>query len=333
MATIKDIAEIAGVSKSTVSNVINGLNKCSDKTRDRVLKVMEELNYKPNIAAKTLKTKKSNLIGLVLPKSLKDDVFSKTQFYQMLLAGINRELSLKYFDLIIMNSTNNISNWVRERNLEGIILLGEFSKEELKGLEKINTPIISIDSYENSLPNAISINSDDTLGGYLATEKLIKSGAKDIYFVSGDFNNEEIFRRRLLGYQTALMDYGLNFKEENIIITEVSLEGGKEVAHLLKESCGIFACADIIAFGIISELRKTRNRSNIQIIGFDNLESCEFISPSLTTVEQGIFEKGRLAIELIYNKLNNIEIKKSNLINLKIIERESTGGRKWQEYN
>ncbi|WP_134113219.1 LacI family DNA-binding transcriptional regulator [Hypnocyclicus thermotrophus] len=326
--TIKDIAKLAGVSPSTVSNVINGVSKCSTDTRDNILALIEELNYKPNITAKSLVTKRSKLIGFVFKQD------NENSFLQNLLYGIQSGIkNFPEYDIITTNINNsyNLEEWITKRNLDGIIFLGMFSSNLISKIQRLNIPILLIDNYFEQIPNINYVYSEDTLGGYLATEHLIKKKCKHIALATGSLKENELFFRRYLGYKSALEDYGIKL-DGNLIFESkhIDFNSGKILGELItqnKNIDGIVSLADILAIGIIKRLNKEYNKipDDILIIGFDNIPGCEYTTPQLSTIDQGIYEKGYKSINILINKIENnnkdsIEVQ----IPIKIIEREST---------
>jgi LacI family transcriptional regulator len=325
--TIKDIAKLAGVSPSTVSNVINGVSKCSEDTRNNILALIEELNYKPNITAKSLVTKHSKLIGFVF----KQDNNTDSSFLQNLLYGIQNGIkNFPEYDIIStnINDSYNLEQWVTKRNLDGIIFLGMFSSNLISKIQRLNIPILLIDNYFEQIPNINYVYSEDTLGGYLATEHLIKKGCKNIALATGLLNENELFFRRYLGYKSALEDYGINLNEKLIFETkDIDFKSGRILGGIInqnKDVDGIVSFADILAIGIIKSLNN-KIPNDVLIIGFDNIPGCEYTTPQLSTIDQGIYEKGYQSINILINKIENNDKNSTEVqIPIKVIEREST---------
>lgn len=320
--TIKDVAKYAGVSVSSVSNVINGMNKCSEETKIKILDAMNELEYKPNLTAKALVQKKSNLIGVIFD--------SDNDSHGKILKGIESFLRMNgEFDFLSMTYVDNNStqDWVLRRSLDGMILVGDFEKNVISYLQKLGKPIVCIDNYREIAEKTGYINSEDTLGAYLATEKLIKEGITEPYILS--VKNNEISNRRYLGYQTCLEDYGIEFKDEmHIEVQKEDFLEGKLVGATIgnKGIKGILCTSDILALGVLKSLYnfKISVPEEVKIIGFDNLAGSEYTNPSLTTVDTGSLKKGEKACELLVKLIEGIEINKFEInIEVKIIKRET----------
>lgn len=320
--TVKDVAKYANVSASSVSNVINGINKCSEETKMRILDAMNELNYKPNLAAKSLVQNKSNLIGVLYDNG--------DYSHEKILKGIEYFLRInEEFDFLTMTylNTNLTEEWILRRNLDGIIIIGDFEKNIVHYLKKLGKPIVCIDNYSEIVEGTGYINSEDTLGAYMATEQLIKKGVLEPYILSTKGN--EISNRRNLGYLSCLEDYGIEFREEMLIeVPKEDFHEGKLVGATLsyKGIKGILCTSDIIALGVLKSLYnfKISVPDEIKIIGFDNLAGSEYTNPSLTTVDTGSFRKGEKACELLIKIIEGIEVKKYEInIEVKIIKRET----------
>ena len=330
--TIKDIAKEAGVSVATVSNVINGIKKCKPETKDRILKVMEALNYKQNLAAKALATNRSNLIGFVLNKGL----LQENPFYSTLLSGMDSAIrKSENYDLLIAGAFKDstgefsVTDWIQKRSLDAVVFMGITDEEILKDVDKLGIPMVLIDLKFESLKNAFFITIDDELGGYLATKHLIEKGYRNIAFIGGKCI-DGIMKERYEGYLRAHLEAELEPSEKNIFLENVSYEGGLKVGESLLSAEGIdaiFCVADIMAFGIMKTLSKSDKNipKNLAIIGFDNLKSSEYIIPALTTIDQNIFLKGKKSIEILLEKLEGKSIDDKNIvIPIRLIEGETT---------
>ncbi|MBN1469820.1 MAG: LacI family DNA-binding transcriptional regulator [Fusobacteriaceae bacterium] len=323
--TIKEVAKMAGVSVSSVSNVINGVNKCSEETRLKILDAMDKLDYRPNLIAKSLVQRKSNLIGVIYKKE-------NYQTYRTIIKGIERYIRLdNEFDFLTMTyeNINAIEDWIRKRNLDGVILVGNFPANILNFLYKINQKIVCVDNYDNSFENIIYINAEDTLAAYLATEALIKSGVQKPYFIGIRKEDSELVNRRLLGYLTCLEDYGIEFEEQmHLIVPKHDFLEGKLIGSVLQSRNieGVICSEDILALGILKTLYNfdISCPKQIKVIGIDNVEEGEFVSPALSTVDTGSLKKGEKSCEILLKLIENVEIKKNEYtVSTKIILRET----------
>lgn len=322
--TVKDVAKLAGVSPASVSNVVNGINKCSLETRNKILQAMSELNYRPNLTAKSLVTKKSNLIGLIYQGNR---IFS----FDEILKGINFSLrSEEEYDYISMEYTDlpTVEEWILKRNLDGLILVGDFNNNILSHLDSLNRPIVCIDNYHETLKNISYVNSEDTFGAYLATELLIEKGVKNPIFISSKLEIDEIAKRRYLGYISALEDYGIKFEENMLIQLESTdfLQGKIIGANLGNEVEGILCSHDLLALGILKSFYKkgVNSLNNIKIIGFENIRGSEYTNPSLSTVDVKGFYKGKKASNLLIKRILGIVLEENEInVETELILRET----------
>lgn len=193
-ATIKDVAKYAKVSISTVSNVLNNIDKASEETKKKVLEAMEILEYHPNFTARSLVRQKSNIIGIVFPKHERIPICSKfvidTPFYTEYLNGIEYSARQNNYDVLItgVRDEEKCKNWILKRNLDGVIFFGKISNEFIEKLEELKIPFSLTDAQEDHLKKYNRVGVDDELGGYIATRHLIDLGHKYIAYVFYDAN-------------------------------------------------------------------------------------------------------------------------------------------------
>lgn len=331
--TIKDVAKHAKVSPATVSYVLNGVKKVSEKTKKRVLDAVEELNYYPDFAAVNLSKRTSNLIGVVLPAA-EESMFEHNAYYNEFVGGIELVARLNNFDTLITGEGNieGLSQWVKKRNLDGLIYMGLFPEESSAELKALNVPTVLIDAYGEYTEYFNNVNIDDERGGYLATKHLIALGHENIAFVATNVNLSPVDYLRYQGYQKALKEASLSHDEGLLFEVEtISFEKGKSIGEVMLESqyafSGIVTVSDILAFGIIKAFYQNHLHvpTDYSIIGFDDLSISQYSIPSLTTVRQNIFGKGKTAAQLILDLIKSTA-KKNKCIKLpvELIEREST---------
>lgn len=332
--TIKDIAALAGVSVTTVSNVINGnSHKTSEETVAKVRKVIEELNYIPNYSARSLVKKQSKLIGVIIPQTeAENQVILENPFYSELVSGIEAKLrEMGYYMMLTGVDTDKsyldvFVNW----NLDGAIILGVYKEKFYEQLKKINVPILLVDSYiDDDFYYKIGI--DDEHGGYLATRYLIDAGHKDIGIVTGAIRHDGVEEKRFLGYKRALAEAGLNYSEDLVFHGHVDYDYGVEAGELIAEVKGkmtaVFVTADVVAAGVITGFhnREVNVPDEISVIGFDNIPIAKMIVPSLTTVNQNIYEKGVKSIEQLISVIESKDSgsKDTVMMPLEVVERKS----------
>lgn len=310
-ATVRDIARVAGVSVASVSNVMNGVDKVSEETRERIIQVMVDLDYHPNLVARSLTKRRSEMLGLLLP--ITDEGPTSTSlllrdnpFYGELLSGVEYQASALGYDVVIkgIRSGESCRDWVLKRNLDGAIFLGNFSEvisEELQGLGR---RLVLIDCYDEGIQAHSTIGIDDENGGYLAARHLLENGHRNIAIVASNVNLDGPIRRRFLGYKKAMEEFGLSVTDDLILLDELSFDGGYRIGRKLLERpeiTAVFAVGDVMAFGILKAMHEAKKQipEDLSIVGFDNAKGCEYSKPALTSVDQPVYDRGRMAVEAL----------------------------------
>jgi DNA-binding LacI/PurR family transcriptional regulator len=315
--TVIDVAKEAGVSRTTVSNVFNNRAKFSDQTRSAVLAAARKLGYKPNLAAQSLITNHSRLIGLILPSYVDTNTLTNTPFYNIIIDSVYSVLRNEaYYDLIIFSvpykeKLPQVSDWIDSRNVDGILVIGEYNQAFLNDLNSKAIPVVLIDNYSRAAYSNFSyINSDDETGGYLATQKLISGGYKKIGICSASMDSP-LMLKRYEGYKRALNEAG--YKEYIFNGNGSPFEAGMQLGKILLEQQidAAFCTEDTLAIGFLCCLLKNDVRVGLDfgLVGFDNINNGRQIHPELTTVDQSIFEKGETATKTllnIFNKKNSV---------------------------
>lgn len=324
--TIKDVAKKAKVSLTTVSHVINNkpYARISKSTRERVLKVVSELNYKPNIIARGLAIRKSTLVGVLLP-----DIDSS--FYARILQGIENVANKFDYSILLYTTSYNAEKELEvveiliEKRVDGLIIVPTFTKEDVfwyNELKENRIPFIVIGNYIGD--ESIYVNQSD--GIRLAFEYLIKLGHKDIFYFSGPKGVITADERRR-AFKDLVKKNGL---EEKCLIVEsgFSWKDGykttKDILNLKKMPTAILSSCDIAAMGIYKALNEAGYKipDDISVIGYDNLDICEALSPALTTINQPKYELGEIAAEKLFNLINGKKEEKKVILP-ELIIRES----------
>lgn len=339
--SIKDVAERAGVSKASVSYALNGVKKISEETKRKIFKAIEELEYEPNLVARSLSSGKSKLIGVILPITETGDVTSdlleKNPFFSEFISGLSYVLSQYDYDLLLsgMNSNITYSNWIARRRLDGIILLGIYPKTIYEEIKKLNIPTVLSDVYEEYAQDFHCVHVDDEYGSYLVTRHLLDLGHKRIGFASGTIKSSKVNLKRFNGYKKALREEKIEIDENLIFETNVTFEGGLDVAeHILEKKIqldGLVVVADIMAIGVMKYFQDNGYiiPNDLSIIGFDDIRYARYCSPGLTTINQDVVKKGMLSAELIIKELETKETSKESIvITPKLIVRGSTTNKK-----
>ncbi len=331
---IYKIADQAGVSKSTVSRVINNKAGVKDSTRKKVNRVIKDLNYKPNSSAKGLASKKTNTVGLVV-SDITDPLFAK------IVKGAERKAMEANYNMMLANS-----HWVVEEELKCIQM---FEEGRVDGILMISGGSeVRLDNYLNNLvSNKLQIvvvdrkienqripklNSDNLDAGYRATKYLLDLGHKKIAHIKGeDVASSAASKDRVAGYKKALAEAGI--KDQIIYPGYFDRQKAEEATHkLLQEQPGvtaIFYSSDIMAVGGLKAIKKEGLKvpADISIIGIDGIEVAALMDPPITTLSQPAYEMGYQGMEKLIRKLEaesedlHFEDK---IFQLQLIEREST---------
>lgn len=334
--TLKDIADKAGVSMMTVSNVINGKhNRVSAKTIEKVNQIIKEYNYVPNLSARSLMNKTSNIIAVVIssrnPDTLDGNILTNP-YVSTMLGTIEIELRRHGFYTMLRSITDlsELEQLLRNWNIDGIIFLyPDFEQELSEFNRKIDCPIAVFDSAIDD-PDIINVCSDDEKGLYLSTKYIINRGHTNIAFVS-DYEGNPLLTKRLTGYKKALAESGIPFRPEYILsyppTYEGGIEAGKKIADMSGQISAAATTADICAAGIMegARLGGLRIPIDLSVTGYDNLQICQFTIPKLTSISQDIPKKALTATQMLLERIQTgIMPKPSTIVlDVEVTERQS----------
>ena len=311
--TLKDIADKAGVSMMTVSNVINGKhNRVSAKTIEKVNSIIKEYGYVPNLSARSLTNKKSNIIGVIISLDENDSMpnYLENPYISTMIGTIEYELRQHGYYAMVHSICNqeDILTLLKHWNVDGIIFLYPYDTKEMKEFLKTTTcPIAMFDSSLSS-SNFINVSSDDTKGLYLSTKYLIEHGHTHIAFVA-DYEYNALLTNRFLGYKQALEEFHIPLRKEYIYSFSPSYEGGVaagiEIATSKYPITAVVTTADICAVGIMEGVRSYGYTipEDLSIIGYDDLYLCNYTFPKLSSVSQNVTEKAKIATRLLLERI------------------------------
>ncbi len=334
MVTIDDIAKEAGVSCTTVSNVIhNNIKKVSPATVERINSIIKRTGYVPSLSARTLKTKSSKLVALIdRLDSENRSQFASDPFLNMLTAAVEKALRERGYFLMIraVQDIEELKAFLRNWNVEGILIPGLLEEDPIfNELENFHMPIVVTDSFASGQKNVVNVGLRDREGAYIATQHLIDNGHKDIAFVGPKVYKAGVIAERLEGYKEALGNNGIEFRSDLVFecefVTDEMIAFGANLAKR-NDITAIFATADILAAGIMSGITQGGKKipSDISIVGFDDINWCKMTNPMLTTIHQDTREKGRIAAEQMIELLEEKHVEENNIIlPVSLIERGS----------
>jgi len=328
MVTIKDIARLANVSLSTASKALNDRPDVSEATRKRVKEIAEKYNFSPNAFGKGLKSKTTENIGVIFCRE--HQPLSGNPFYSRVLEGIESEIGMNNYNLILHLipecNQDHLPKMVREKQVDGVILVGIFRQDFVSKIIGVELPVVLIDpksSYENC--NQVFI--DNEHGAFLATQYLIKAGHRKIGFISGDLSRLS-FRQRYDGFVKALKINKILLQKE--YVSTGGLEQGyqhvKKLLSVKNRPTAIFSANDINAlygYKAIQDM-ELKVPDDISIIGFDDIDLARFASPGLTTIRVFKQELGSIGVRTLFKTIKK-EIQKPvhTIVPIQLIERES----------
>jgi LacI family transcriptional regulator len=329
--TMQDVADLAKVSKTTVSHVLNETRPVSEEKRKRVLSAIKELRYQPNILARSLRKRETGTIGLIVPNNA-------NPFYAEVSMGVESLCFDEGYNVILCNSNRDLEKEIAytelliNKRVDGILFVGAWAGEHTQHLDKIfqqGIPLAVVDRFVPDL-DIDSIRTDNHLGGWLATSHLIGLGHKRISCIGGtpEFTpNAE----RIMGFQKAMCDAGIDIDEDLIVRMNFQFEDGLKAAqHLLSlenRPTAIFACNDLMAIGAMRAAIDLGFRipEDISIVGFDNIQMAKFTCPQLTTIAQPMFEMGKLGAKLLLERIRNDSLTQRNsVLEPELVVRQST---------
>lgn len=334
MTTIDDIAREAGVSNTTVSNVIHGRAKrVSADTIQRINDIIEKRGYVPNMSARSLASRSSKVVALINHLDPEGSgKLSGDPFFNTLIGAVEQSLREKGYYLMIraISDSEELSAFLRNWNVDGLFLPGLFEGEDLHAtLMDLDLPVVLTDSYIGKPGRMVNVGLQDFEGGLLATRHLIENGHRRIAFACAPIRPGGVVAQRLRGYQAALAEAGIPFDPELVFPCEFSTSGTMELGHRLAERTdltAIFATADILAAGIMSGLQQSGRLvpRDVSIIGFDDINWCRLTLPMLTTIRQDAKERGRLAAECMTRLLEGEPVGEKNIIlPVELVRRDS----------
>lgn len=329
MTTIKEIAKDAGVSVATVSHVINNTRYVTEETTNKVLDAMKRLDYQPNAVARSLRTRKTNIVALVIP-----DIINP--YFSEVCRGFQDVAEKEDYVVVVCNSDRNydnekrIINVLRQQQVEGIVLnASKIGKTDLNLLLGKETPLVLLGNFlEESSFNRVMI--DNIKAAYDAVSYLISLGCSDIACINGELDSSS-GEKRFSGYQKAMRDHDLQINEEFISHGNFTYESGyQQFKEMLKNSTkkpeALFATSDTLALGAMFAAAEMNISvpDEISIMGFDDIPEAQRVIPKLTTIHQPKYETGVEAAKLLFRSIQDKDTSEKIILEHELIVREST---------
>ncbi|MVT12572.1 LacI family DNA-binding transcriptional regulator [Chitinophaga tropicalis] len=331
--TIYDIARVLNLSASTVSRALQNNKLINQETREKVRQTATEMGYVPNWIASSLRKKRSNIIGLIVPRT-------SMYFQSTAISGIQHEAHRYGFSIVIGQSDDTVEmekelvNTFFSLRVDGLLAVSSMfttSFEHFSPFVKNNIPIVFYDRVPADF-EGYTITGDDFRGGYLATEHLIKQGCRHIALFSGILTCN-LYQQRLRGHKAALAKYGLPFDESLMYVNNLTSDAATVASRelLAKDPLpdGLFAANDTSAVAFIQEAKRQQVRipEQIKVVGYSNDQSSRIVTPALTTIEQSGYKMGQKAIDTIIKLINygdTMKLPKHFVFPVELIPRDSS---------
>jgi len=324
MTTQKDVAEKAGVTVTTVSRVINDRGYISEKTRNKVYQVMDELNYRPNAVARSLSKKKSNILGVILP-------VVNHPFFSSLLSYLEEYAYQNDYKVMLCNSQMDAKkekeyiNMLRAQQVDGIFLASHTL--DIAAEIKVDLPILSFDRKIEGLPY---ICSDNDQGGKLAAEHLLEQGAKKLAYIGGSLKLNLLSNQRYYSFKERAAEAGLTVENFQCQLDSFDRDQYQQLAANVfkkdKTIDGIFTSSDLIAAAVIKAAQENMIKvpENLKVVGYDDIELAQLYSPEITTIRQPAENIAKNSVQLLLKLIAGENIDRKTFLNVELIKREST---------
>lgn len=332
MVTIRDIAQATGVSATTVSNVIHGKdNRVSAETIQKINTAIKQLGYVPNMSARSLVSSSSKVIGFVNHAvSRRTTNFMEDPFHSSIVGEIEAALSENGYYLMLrtVETAEELVTFLQNWNVDGLFFTGIFKDKFFDSVAGLNIPIVFIDSYVRT-PQFCNVGLEDFTGSYNAARHLIEKGHRHIGFASPNIKDGGVLQERFLGYKAALAEASIPFDKSIVFQQEMDIASCKIVSDEItkhRELTGLVVTADLMAAGIMTGLRENGLRipNDISIVGFDDINIAQLVTPPLTTIRQDMSLKGRLAADFMLQRLSGTPLDTMEVtLPTKLIERNS----------
>ena len=331
--TIKDIANVLNISAAAVSKALHNDSRISEKTKKAVRQVAENLNYQPNHLASALRSGKSKLVGVIVPKT-------NSNFFSATIHNIEEVLNKEGYNIIITQSNESYKKECENidtllfTQVDGIIVSMANETVDLQHFEKVKQagiPLITFDRGENDL-NVDYIGIDDYDSSHRIVDHLVEQGCKRIAHIGG-FKHTRIYNNRIRGYIDALEKHNLPLEKELLLESNLSTEDGRnkmqELLSLDKKPDAVYVAGDYAALGALQVLNEKNIKipDEIALVGFGDEPFANMVTPKMTSVNQHSYQIGKIAAEkfLEYTKQNQIQqTLQKHILKAELIIRESS---------
>ena len=326
---MREVAEHAGVSVTTVSHVVNNTRAVNPDTRKRVEEAMRILGYQPNVVARSLRRGKTHTIGIILPDSA-------NPYFAEVVRGVEDTSFSHGYSVILCNSDNDLdkerlyTNVLLEKQVDGIIIVAAgLSSENIRNLLAREIPLVLVDRRVPEV-DADYVLTDNQGGGRLATRHLIDRGHRTIACIAG-LEGVKLSSDRIAGYQEALEQAGIAIQPQLILRGDFQYQSGYHAAQRLfgnrSMPTAIFACNDLMAIGAyrFAHEKGLRIPDQLSIVGFDDIRLAAYAYPPLTTIRQSKHTMGASAAKLLIERMAHRELApRLEVLDTQLVIRQST---------
>lgn len=333
--TLEKIAELVGVSRSTVSRVVNNQPNVREEVRERVWAVIRETGYRPHAAARSLVTRRTRVVGVIIPEAV--TTLFTDPFFALLLRGVAKTCNTHHYYLMLslFNGPSDPGEMyqriIGSSHLDGVLVASTRMDDPLfSKLLQDELPFVLVGRFPDERVNYVDV--DNVAGARMAVEHLIRLGHERIATITGPLNMTA-GQDRLEGYQIALEAHHIPVRQELIVEGDFTEDGGKAGSrHLLSaKPTAIFAANDSMAIGALKALREAEYQvpGDVALVGFDDVPIATTVEPALTTVRQPIEDLGSIAADLLLDRIKNQRDEKPPahriVLPAKLVIRESCG--------
>ena len=325
---ISDIAELSGVSKATVSRVLNKNPNVKKETRERIMKIIEKHNYYPNAIARNLSKQENNSIGVIIP-----DI--SNPFFSKVVDRISSEADKRGLNVLLCNSNEDFDKQEKfikaliEQRIKGIILLSTrdtYLKSDFLTQYISEIPIVIVDrGLEINIPEILMSNYEST---YNAVKLFIEAGHKEIGIMTGPLT-EKTAIDRLNGYKSCMRDNHLPIKEENIFYGDFGVNSGYENGKNIlnnKKITGVFISNNLMTIGFLKSVREKKKviPKDISIFSFEEIEWSDYLGLEISSYKIPFDELGSKSVDLLLKKISDKSFNEKVQINLKLVTKQKS---------
>ena len=333
MQTIRDVAKKAHVSTATVSRVLNNTKAVSPELRQRVAEAVLSIGYRPNAVARSLVTKKSRTIGIIIP-DISNPIFGA------LTKGINAVCQRSGYALMVCESGGEcqrefeLLDVLSSKNIDGLLFACEdISEDQVDRIKKENYPVVLVTQEAPGKKELLpTVAHDNIQAVYDAVSFLIDNGHRNIALIAGKKCDYSSGQKRIIGYKKALIDHGIQLVDSYIEYGDFTFDSGYRCMKKIYEEndilpSAIMVCSDLMAMGAIRYLSTTNTLvpNDISVMGFDDLDMSQFFTPTLTSVRISYYDEGKQAAEELFQVMQEEHPTESKTFYIphKIIRRNS----------